>query len=68
LAENTQKHLKEQGGKHATEIAAMKRANLDTHNLLTTNTTPVQTMNDHRSTAHFNEMTKPSETLFDGTP
>jgi hypothetical protein len=25
-------------------------------------------MNDHRSTAHFNAMTKPSDTLFDGTP
>jgi hypothetical protein len=50
------------------EIAAMKRANLDTHNLLTTNTTPAQTMNDHISTAHFNAMTKPSDTLFDGTP
>jgi hypothetical protein len=50
------------------EIAAMKRANLDTHNLLTTNTTPAQTMNYHRSTAHFNAMTKPSDTLFDGTP
>jgi hypothetical protein len=25
-------------------------------------------MNDNRSTAHFNAMAKPSETLFDGTP
>jgi hypothetical protein len=50
------------------EITAMKRANLDTHNLLTTKTTPSHTMNDHRSTAHFNAMTKPSDTLFDGTP
>jgi hypothetical protein len=25
-------------------------------------------MNDHRTTAHFTAMTKPSETLFDGTP
>jgi hypothetical protein len=33
LAENTQKHLKEQGDKHAIEIAAMKRANMDTQNL-----------------------------------
>jgi hypothetical protein len=30
LAENTQKQLKEQGENHAMEIAAMKRANLDT--------------------------------------
>jgi predicted flap endonuclease-1-like 5' DNA nuclease len=30
LAENTQKQLREQGEKHAMEIAAMKRANLDT--------------------------------------
>jgi hypothetical protein len=67
LAKNTQKQLKEQGEKHAMEIAAMKRANLDTHNLLTTNTTPAQTMKDHRTTAHFNAMAKPSETLFDGT-
>jgi hypothetical protein len=50
------------------EIAAMKRANLDTQNILTTKTTPAQTMNDHRSTAHFIAMTKPSDTLFDGTP
>jgi hypothetical protein len=50
------------------EITAMKRANLDTQNILTTKTTPAQTMNDHRSTAHFNAMAKPSETLFDGTP
>jgi hypothetical protein len=68
LAENTQKQLKEQGEKHAIEIAAMKRANLDTQHILTTNTTPTQTMNDHRSTAHFNAMTKPSDRLFDGTP
>jgi hypothetical protein len=50
------------------EIAAMKRANLDTQNLLATKTTREKTMNDHRSTAHFNAMTKPSYTLFDGTP
>jgi hypothetical protein len=50
------------------EIVAMKRANLDTQNLLTTKTTPAQTMNDHRTTAHFNAMTKPSEILFNGTP
>jgi hypothetical protein len=68
LAKNTQKQLKEQGEKHAMEIAAMKRANLDTQNLLTTKTTPSQTMNDHISTDHFNATTKPSETLFDGTP
>jgi hypothetical protein len=49
------------------EIAAMKRANLDTHNILTTNTTPAQTMNNHRSTDHFNATTKPSDTLLDGT-
>jgi hypothetical protein len=68
LAKSTKKQLKEQGEKHAMEIAGMKRANLDTQNILTTKTTPVQTMNDHRTTAHFNAITKPSETLFDGTP
>jgi hypothetical protein len=50
------------------EIAAMKRANMDTQNLLTTMITPTQTINDHRMTAHFTAMTKPSESLFDGTP
>jgi hypothetical protein len=39
LAKNTQNQFKEQGEKHAMEIAAMKRAKLDTQNLLTTNTT-----------------------------
>jgi hypothetical protein len=39
LAENIQKQLKEKGEKHAMEIAAMKRANLDTQNPLTTKTT-----------------------------
>jgi hypothetical protein len=68
LAENTQKQLREQGEKYAMEIAAMKRANLDTQHRLTTKTTPAQTMKDHRTTAHFNAMTKPSETLFYGTP
>jgi hypothetical protein len=68
LAENTQKQLREQGEKHAMESAAMKRANFDTHNLLTTKTTPAQTMNDHRKTTHFKAMSKPSETLFDRTP
>jgi hypothetical protein len=38
-----------------------------THKIFT-KTTPAQTMNIHRSTAHFNAMTKPSDTLFDGTP
>jgi hypothetical protein len=46
------------------EIAAMKRANMDTQNLLTTNRTPTQTMNDHIISAHFTAMTKPSEILF----
>jgi hypothetical protein len=50
------------------EIAAMKRANLDTHNILKTKTMPAQTINDHRTTAHFTEITKPSEALFDRTP
>jgi hypothetical protein len=50
------------------ESAAMKRANLDTQNLLTTNTTPAQTMKYHIKTDHFNAMIKLSETLFDGTP
>jgi hypothetical protein len=68
LAKTTQQQLKEQGEKHAMEITAMKRATLDTQHLLTTKTTPAQTMNDHKTTAHFNAMTKPSETLFDGTP
>jgi hypothetical protein len=68
LAENTQKQLKEQGEKHAMEIASTKRANLDTHNLVTARTTLAQKMNDHISSAHFNAITKPSDTLFDGTP
>jgi hypothetical protein len=50
------------------EIVAMKRANLDTQSILTKKTTPSKTMNDHITTAHFTAMTKPSETLFDGTP
>jgi hypothetical protein len=60
LAENTQKQLREQGEKHTMEIVAMKLANLDTHFFLTTKTTPTQTMNDHRTTDHFNAMNKPS--------
>jgi hypothetical protein len=36
--------------------------------MLTTKTTPAQTINDHITTAHFNVMTKPSEKLFNGTP
>jgi hypothetical protein len=68
LAGKTQKQLREQGEKHTMEIAAMKRSNLDTHNMLTTKTTPSQTINDHRTTSHLTSKTKPSETLFDGTP
>jgi hypothetical protein len=68
LSKNTQKQFKEQGEKDEMEITVMKRANLDSHNILITKTTPAQTMNDHRSTAHFNAMTKPSDTLFDRTP
>jgi hypothetical protein len=67
LAKSTQKQLKEQGEKHAMEIAAMKRANLDTQNILTAKTTPAHTMNYHITTAHFNAMTKHLETLFNGT-
>jgi hypothetical protein len=66
--ENTQKQLKEREEKHAMEITAMRRANMDTQNMLTTKTTPAQTMSDHRTTAHFTAMTKPSETLFNRTP
>jgi hypothetical protein len=47
------------------EIAEMKRANMDTHNLLTKNTTPNQTINDHRTSAHFTAMTQQSDILFD---
>jgi hypothetical protein len=68
FTENTQKQLREQEEKHAMEITGMKKSNMDTQNMLTTNTTPAQTMNDHRTAAHFTAMTKPSETLFDGTP
>jgi hypothetical protein len=50
------------------EIAAMKRSNLDTQNLLTTKTTPSLRMNDHIITSLFTAMTKPPETLFDRTP
>jgi hypothetical protein len=50
------------------EIAALKRAQLDTQNLLITKTTPAQTMSDRISTAHFNAMNKPSDTMFDITP
>jgi hypothetical protein len=67
LARDNQKHFKEQEEKHTMESAALKRANLDTQHILTTKTTPAQTMSDHRSTAHFNAMTKHSDTLFDGT-
>jgi hypothetical protein len=38
---------------------------MDTQNMLTTKTTPAQTINDHRTAAHLTAMTKPSET---GTP
>jgi hypothetical protein len=68
LARDNQNQFKEQEEKHTMEIEALKRANLDTQNLLTTKTIPAQKMNDHRSTAHFNAMTKPLDTLFDGTP
>jgi hypothetical protein len=67
LAKGTQKQFKEQGEKYAMEIAAMKRANLDTQHILTTKTIPTQKISDHRSTAHFNAMTKPLDTLFNGT-
>jgi hypothetical protein len=68
LVKDNQKQFKEQGEKHTMEIAALKRANLDTQNLLTTKTTPAQTMCDHISNAHFNAMTKPSDTLLEGAP
>jgi hypothetical protein len=68
FTENTQKQLQEQGERHSMEIAAMKRANMDTQNLLTRSRTPTQKMNDHRKEDHFTAMTKPSDTLFDGTP
>jgi hypothetical protein len=49
FTENTQTQLREQGEKHAMEIAAMKQATMGTQNLLTTKTTSTQTMNDHSS-------------------
>jgi hypothetical protein len=60
LAKSTQNQLREEGERHAMEIVAMKQANLDTQNILATKTTLSQTMNDHRTTAHLNAMTKPS--------
>jgi hypothetical protein len=69
-ADNTKLQLKQQEERHAKEIADMRQANRDAHDLFTTKTTPPQTitMNDHRITTHFNTMTKASDTLFDGTP
>jgi hypothetical protein len=58
FTENTQTQLREQEEKRPMEIAAMKRANMDTHNILRTKKTPAQTMNDHITTAHFKAMAK----------
>jgi hypothetical protein len=41
---------------------------MDTQDLISTKTTPTQTMKDHRTSAHFTTMTKPLEILFDGKP
>jgi hypothetical protein len=70
LADNNTLQLKQQEERHAKEIADMRQANRDTHDMFTTKTIPQQTitMNDHRITAHFNTMMKASDTLFDGTP
>jgi hypothetical protein len=68
LTRDNHKQFKEQEEKHTMEIAALKRANLDTQNILTTKTTPAKTMSDHISTTHFNAMKKPSDKLFNGTP
>jgi hypothetical protein len=70
LAENTNTQMKQQHERHAKEIEDTKQANYDTHDLFATKTTTPHTitMNDHRITAHFNTMTKSSDTLFDGTP
>jgi hypothetical protein len=68
LARENQKQFKEQEEKHTMEISVLKRSSLDTQNMLTTKTTPAQTMSDHISTAHFNAITKTLDTLFDGTP
>jgi hypothetical protein len=67
FTENTHKTPRT-GRKHAMEIATMKRANMDTHNLITKKTTPTQTMNDHRISSYLTAMTKPFETLFNRTP
>jgi predicted extracellular nuclease len=65
LAENTKLQMKQQEEIHAKEIADMRQANRDAHDLFTTKTTTPQNiaMNDHRITAHFNTMTKASDTL-----
>jgi hypothetical protein len=55
LAENTKLQMKQQEERHAKEIADMRQANRDAHDLLTTKTTPPQNiaMNDHSITAHL---------------
>jgi hypothetical protein len=70
LAENTNIQMKQQEERHAKEIADIKQANRDTHDLFTTKTSTPNTkaVNDHRITAHFNTMKKSSDTPFDGTP
>jgi hypothetical protein len=68
FTKKTQTQLCEQEEKHAMEITAMKRASMDTQNLLTTKTAPTQTRNDYRISAHFTAMTKPLEILFQGKP
>jgi hypothetical protein len=68
LDKDTHNQFKEQGEKHAMEFASMKRANLDTQNLLAIKTTPAQTMSNHISTDHFNAVAKTSNKLFNRTP
>jgi hypothetical protein len=69
LANNTKLQLKQQEERHAKDITDMIQVNRDTHNLFTTKAIPSQTntMNDHHITAHFNTMTKASDTLSNGT-
>jgi hypothetical protein len=42
------------------EIAATTKTHMDTQHLIMTKTTPTQTMNDHRTSAHFTTITEPS--------
>jgi hypothetical protein len=68
IKEDTQKQLNEQAKKNAEQLAEMKQTNMEAQHILTHKYIATSTTHDHKSSIHFNAITKACDIIFDEQP